>query len=57
MDFLIQISKNIGLSVDPVVSVLRIEVTNMNFISIIPNDNQQTYTDYIEDSEFKIVVS
>ena len=56
VDFLIQISKNIGLSVNPVVSVLRVEVTDMNFISIVPNDNQKTYTDDIEDSEFQIIV-
>ena len=57
MDFLIQVSKNIGLSVNPVVSVFRIKVTDMNFIRIVPNDNQQTYTDDIEHSELQIVIS
>ena len=56
MDFLIQVSKNIGLSVNPVISVVRVEVTDMNFIGIVPYDNQKTYTDDIEHSEFQIVV-
>ncbi len=57
MDFIIQVSKKIGLFIDSAVSVFCIEVTDMNFIGIVPYDNQKTYTDDIEHPEFQIVVS
>lgn len=56
MDFIVQVSKEIRFFINPAVSVLRVEMTDMDFIGIIPDYNQQTYTDHIEYPELKVVI-